>query len=65
MGELYGGGYGGYEHFYIEVFECPACGRAMPAEEALLGSLGKLRHYRCRYCGMISSKPAEAESEKA
>ena len=33
------------------VLECPGCGADQQTGEALLGVLGQLSHYRCRYCG--------------
>lgn len=41
--------------------ECPACGADNIPEEALLGTLGSLDHYRCRFCGMGWSQPAQGE----
>jgi transposase-like protein len=37
------------------MIRCPACGTINDAIEALLGKLGRLVHYRCRYCGMTFS----------
>jgi DNA-directed RNA polymerase subunit RPC12/RpoP len=35
-----------------DYIECPACGGdAFP-----LGTLGRVKHYRCRQCGIDSSK---------
>ena len=35
-----------------DYIECPACG----ARAYLLGALGRVKHYRCRQCGIDSSK---------
>ncbi len=35
--------------------KCPWCGAKM-GKESLLGKLGKVLYYRCRYCGGQSSK---------
>lgn len=34
---------------------CPGCNSRL-GRESLLGSLGNVRHYRCRYCGVGCSK---------
>jgi transposase-like protein len=34
------------------MIRCPACGHINTRVESLLGKLGCLTHYRCRYCGM-------------
>ena len=34
-----------------DIITCPACSAEQPSAAALLGSLGRLSHYRCRYCG--------------
>ena len=39
---------------------CPACDTVQHKREALLGSLGRLTHYRCRYCGAGFSKTKRA-----
>jgi len=31
---------------------CPACKSEVSAAECELGSLGRLKWFRCRYCGM-------------
>lgn len=36
----------------MRIVHCPACGSEQLHEEALLGVLGILTHYRCRFCGM-------------
>lgn len=36
--------------------KCPWCTTVQHALEALLGRLGTIRHYRCRYCGGEWSK---------
>lgn len=51
---------------------CPGCSTKI-GRESLLGSLGTRKHYRCRWCGMMSSrasrsrwrKPKVAETPKA
>jgi DNA-directed RNA polymerase subunit RPC12/RpoP len=35
-----------------DYIECPACG----GDAYLLGALGRVKHYRCRNCGIDSSK---------
>jgi len=35
---------------------CPWCCSLLQRAEALLGQLGRLTHYRCRYCGGDFSK---------
>lgn len=35
---------------------CPWCATAQDKAQALLGILGHLTHYRCRYCGGEFSK---------
>lgn len=37
------------------MIRCPACGSINARIEALLGKLGRLTHYRCRFCGMTFS----------
>lgn len=36
--------------------KCPACKSDLNGPSCELGSLGNLRWYRCRYCGMDFSK---------
>ena len=33
------------------MIRCPWCGSTNQRFEALLGKLGRLTHYRCRWCG--------------
>ena len=33
------------------MIRCPWCNTLQSRAEALLGKLGRLAHYRCRYCG--------------
>ena len=35
---------------------CPWCSTLQVKAEALLGNLGRITHYRCRYCGGQFSK---------
>lgn len=35
-----------------DMVTCPACDRLQDEAECFLGRLGRLTHYRCRYCGM-------------
>jgi hypothetical protein len=35
---------------------CPWCSTLQSKAEALLGRLGRLAHFRCRYCGGQFSK---------
>ena len=35
---------------------CPACQSTITRENSLLGQLGRLLWYRCRYCGMEFSR---------
>lgn len=39
---------------------CPACNADLPV---LLGILGNLAHFRCRYCGTDYSLPSEIIEE--
>ena len=34
---------------------CPGCNSKL-GRESLLGALGTMKHYRCRYCGVMSCK---------
>ena len=38
---------------------CPWCGSHTNQRESLLGRLGTLMHYRCRYCGGMWNKPVK------
>lgn len=40
---------------------CPACNSKL-GRESLLGSLGLLKHFRCRRCGMVFSKRGRARN---
>jgi len=44
------------------VVQCPACGSEQFSEAALLGQLGQMVHYRCRYCGMGFSQLSAPET---
>lgn len=46
-----------------EMLECPTCHSEQSREEALLGGLGALIHFRCRCCGMGWSE-SEQEGER-
>jgi transposase-like protein len=37
------------------MIRCPACGHINTRVESLLGKLGRLTHYRCRFCGITFS----------
>ena len=39
---------------------CPVCQITQEIDVALLGELGQLRWFRCRYCGMQWSHPVTA-----
>lgn len=46
--------------------QCPWCGHGNDYDEALLGVLGMLTHFRCRYCGgQFSSEGDDSLSEAA
>lgn len=34
------------------VFRCPGCGSVNTGFESYVGTLGAVRHYQCRYCGV-------------
>ena len=36
---------------FDEMVECPVCSSEFAWEEALLGALGSLTHFRCPCCG--------------
>lgn len=36
-----------------EQHKCPGCGQWQDEAECFLGQLGRLTHFRCRYCGII------------
>jgi hypothetical protein len=38
-------------HWEADMICCPWCSTLQVKAEALLGKLGWLTHYRCRYCG--------------
>jgi rubredoxin len=46
-----------------EVVHCPACHAAQADFEAMLGALGALAYYRCRYCGWQWTPGPVRESE--
>lgn len=37
--------------FRSDSITCPACDTEQYVADAYLGTLGRLHHYRCRYCG--------------
>jgi hypothetical protein len=50
----------------MEHLNCPWCGNGNSYDEAFLGRLGLLDHFRCRYCGAtFSSEGDDTLSEQA
>jgi hypothetical protein len=50
----------------MDTLTCPWCSNANDYDEAFLGVLGFLTHYRCRYCGAgFSSEGDDSLSEQA
>jgi len=43
-------------HWEANMICCPWCSTIQVKAETLLGKLGRLTHYRCRYCGAQFSK---------
>jgi hypothetical protein len=44
--------------------KCPACQSDLDGPSCELGSLGRLRWFRCRYCGMDFSKEKQIVKPK-
>jgi len=47
-----------------DLVACPACEAEQPAAVAALGTLGRLIHLRCRFCGWQWSETADTETEE-
>lgn len=43
---------------FAEIVVCPVC----DGDCRLIGQLGSLLHFRCRYCGALTSALADAEA---
>jgi len=47
----------------IDQIECPTCGALQDEADCFLGQLGRLTHYRCRFCGITFSEGPPSPSD--
>ena len=46
-----------------KLFECPACHAVQTGFESYIGTLARVRHHRCCYCGVGFTESAERGSQ--